>query len=210
VHDMIEDPKDLAIVAAVITASRMLGLEVIAEGVETAEHAALLAKMGCSHLQGYFFSEPLPAEDIPAWIARFRPGARLEDALPPMDVLPPILEGHILRVQEFLRALRRENPFPAHVLEEDAEEYCHLGRWLRGEGVLLFGQSPDFAGLLARHERIHRFARAAKSLLDAGDAEGAMHQGNLLDLENRLLLAELLAMTGQRRVAHPIIAGSPE
>ncbi|EGQ64214.1 hypothetical protein GGI1_24131 [Acidithiobacillus sp. GGI-221] len=34
-----------------------------------------------------------------------------------------------------------------------------------------------------------------------------MHQGNLLDLENRLLLAELLAMTGQRRVIHPIIAG---
>jgi diguanylate cyclase (GGDEF)-like protein len=210
VRDMIDDPKDLAIVAAVITASRMLGLEVIAEGVETAEHAALLAKMGCSHLQGYLFSKPLPAEDIPAWIARFRPGARLEDALTPMDVLPPILEGHILRVQEFLCALRQENPFPAHVLEEDAEEYCHLGRWLRGEGVLLFGQSPDFAGLLARHERIHQLARAAKSLLDAGDAEGAMHQGNLLDLENRLLLAELLAMTGQRRVAHPIIAGSPE
>jgi len=197
VRDMIDDPKDLAIVAAVITASRMLGLEVIAEGVETAEHATLLAKMGCSNLQGYLFSKPLPAEDIPAWIARFRPGARQEDTLTPMDVLPPILEGHILRVQEFLRALRRENPFPAHVLEEDAEEYCHLGRWLRGEGVLLFGQSPDFAGLLARHERIHRFARAAKSLLDAGDAEGAMHQGNLLDLENRLLLAELLAMTGQ-------------
>ena len=207
VRDIINDPKDLAIVAAVITASRMLGLEVIAEGVETAEHAGLLAKMGCSHLQGYLFSRPLPAEDIPAWIARFRPAHQLEDALPPMDVLPPILEGHILRVQEFLRALRQENPFPAHVLEEDAEEYCHLGRWLRGEGALLFGQSADFAGLLARHERIHRFARAAKSLLDAGDVEGAMHQGNLLDLENRLLLAELLSMTGQRRVIHPIIAG---
>ena len=210
VRDMINDPKDLAIVAAVITASRMLGLEVIAEGVETAEHAALLAKMGCSHLQGYLFSKPLPAEDIPAWIARFRPGARQEDALTPMDVLPPILEGQILRVQEFLCALRQENPFPALFVEEDAEEYCHLGRWLQGEGALLFGQSPDFAGLLARHERIHRFARAAKSLLDAGDVEGALHQGNLLDLENRLLLGELLAMTRQRRVAPPIIAGSPE
>lgn len=195
VRDMINDPKDLAIVAAVITASRMLGLEVIAEGVETAEHAALLAKMGCSHLQGYLFSKPLPAEDIPAWITRFRPAPRLEDALPPMDVLPPILEGHILRVQEFLRALRQENPFPAHVLEEDAEEYCHLGRWLRGEGALLFGQSPDFAGLLARHERIHRFARAAKSLLDAGDQEGVMHQGDLLDQENRLMMRELSALT---------------
>jgi len=207
VRDMINDPKDLAIVAGVITTSRMLGMEVIAEGVETAEHVALLAKMGCSHLQGYLFSRPLPAEDIPTWITRFRPAHQLEDALPPMDVLTPILEGHILRVQELLRALRQENPFPTHVLEEDAEEYCHLGRWLLGEGALLFGQTADFAGLIGRHERIHRFARAAKSLLDAGDVEGAMHQGNLLDLENQLLLAELLSMTGQRRVIHPIIAG---
>ena len=162
VRDMINDPKDLAIVAAIITASRMLGLDVIAEGVETAEHAALLARMGCSHLQGNLFSRPLPAEDIPAWIARFRPTPRLEDALPPMDVLPPILEGHLLRVQEFLRALRQETPFPTHVLEDDADEYCHLGRWLRGEGAILFGALPDFAGLLTRHERIHRFARMAK------------------------------------------------
>lgn len=194
VRDMIDDPKDLAIVTAVITASRMLGLEVIAEGVETAEHAALLNKMGCSHLQGYLFSRPLPAEDIPAWIARFRPAPQLEDALTPMDILPPILEGHILRVQELLRALRQETPFPAHVLEEDAEEHCHLGRWLRGEGARLFGQSPDFAGLLTSHERIHQIARAAKSLLDAGDVEGAMHQGQQIDQENRMLLDELLSM----------------
>ena len=194
VRDMIDDPKDLAIVTAVITASRMLGLEVIAEGVETAEHAALLNKMGCSHLQGYLFSRPLPAEDIPAWIARFRPAPQLEDALTPMDILPPILEWHILRVQELLRALRQETPFPAHVLEEDAEEHCHLGRWLRGEGARLFGQSPDFAGLLTSHERIHQIARAAKSLLDAGDVEGAMHQGQQIDQENRMLLDELLSM----------------
>lgn len=199
VRDMIDDPKDLAIIAGMVTTSRMLGLEVIAEGVETVEHSTLLAKMGCSHLQGYLFSRPLPAEDIPAWIARFRPAPQLEDALPPMDVLPPILEGHLLRVQAFLRALRQENPFPVHVLEEDAEEYCHLGLWLRGEGALLFGQSPDFAGLLARHERIHRFARAAKSLLDGGDQEGALHQGDLLDQENRLMLRELSALTKRQK-----------
>jgi diguanylate cyclase (GGDEF)-like protein len=208
VRDMINDPKDLAIVAAVITASRMLGLDVIAEGVETADHAALLNKMGCSHLQGYLFSKPLPAEDIPAWIASFRLVHRLEDTLTTMDILPPILEGHIMRVQAFLRALRQENPFPAHVLEEDAEEYCHLGLWLRGEGARRFGKSPDFAGLLTSHERIHRLARAATSLLDAGDVEGAMHHGNLLDMENSSMLAELLFMTGQRRVMRPIIAGS--
>ncbi|UBU61497.1 EAL domain-containing protein [Acidithiobacillus ferrooxidans] len=209
VRDMINDPKDLAIVAAVITASRMLGLDVIAEGVETAEHAALLTQMGCSYLQGYYFSKPLPPEAIHAWSTRFRPILQVGDVSTFMAILPPILEGHTLRVQMFLRALRHENPFPAHILEEDAEDYCHLGRWLRGEGARIFGQALDFDGLLTRHERMHQFARAAKSLLDAGDTEGAIHQGCLLDLENRLLLAELLGMTGQSRDGHPIFAGSP-
>ena len=195
VLDMINDPNDLAIVAAVITASRMLGLKVIAEGVETAEHATLLIKMGCSHLQGHYFSKPLPPEDIPAWSTHFHFIPLMKDVVPPMNVLPPILEGHSLRVRMFLRALRHENPFPMHVLEEDAENYCHLGRWLQGEGTLNYGQLPSFAGLLARHERIHQLARTAKSILDAGNVEEAIHQGNLLDLENRLLLAEVLTMT---------------
>ena len=195
VLDMINDPNDLAIVAAVITASRMLGLKVIAEGVETAEHAALLIKMGCSHLQGYYFSKPLPPEDIPAWSTCFHFAPLMKDVVPPMNVLPPILEGHSLRVRMFLRALRHENPFPMHVLEKDAENYCHLGRWLQGEGALNYGQLPGFASLLARHERIHQLARTAKSILDAGNVEEAIHQGDLLDLENRLLLAEVLTMT---------------
>ena len=195
VRDIINDPKDLAIVAAVITASRMLGIKVIAEGVETAEHATLLTKMGCSHLQGYFFSRPLSPEAIPAWVTRFRLTPRSEDALPPMDVLSPILEGHILRVPMFLRALRHQNPFPAHSLEADAEDFCHLGRWLRGEGLFNFGQSPDLAGIVTRHERIHQLAREAKSFLDEEDDEAALYQGHLLELENRLLVAELLAMT---------------
>ncbi|MBU2768485.1 EAL domain-containing protein [Acidithiobacillus ferrivorans] len=195
VRDVINDPKDLAIVAAVITASRMLGIRVIAEGVETAEHATLLTKMGCSHLQGYFFSRPLSPDSIPAWVTGFRPTARSEDALPPMDVLSPILKGHLLRIQMFLRALRHENPFPAHTLEADAEDFCHLGRWLRGEGLFNFGQSPDFAEIVARHERLHQLAREAKSFLDEEDDEAAVYQGHLLELENRLLVAELLAMT---------------
>ncbi|MBU2858385.1 EAL domain-containing protein [Acidithiobacillus ferrooxidans] len=199
VRDAIDDPKDLAIVTAVITASRMLGMDVIAEGVETAQHADLLVKMGCNHLQGYFFSRPIPAEDVPAWIAHFRPAPRPKNFLPTLEILSPLLEGHILRVEKFIGALRQENPFPAHVIESDAEEYCHLGLWLRGEGKHLFDGTPQFTRLLSRHERLHQIARAAKLRFDAGDADGALEQGNLLDMENGLLLAELLAMTGESR-----------
>ena len=50
------------IVKAILTLGRNLGLEVIAEGVETGEQNAALVEMGCPWAQGYLFSQPVPAE----------------------------------------------------------------------------------------------------------------------------------------------------
>jgi EAL domain-containing protein (putative c-di-GMP-specific phosphodiesterase class I) len=55
-------PEDTAIVRSIIVMGRNLGLEVIAEGVETAAQADFLKAEGCHELQGYLFSKPLPAE----------------------------------------------------------------------------------------------------------------------------------------------------
>jgi diguanylate cyclase (GGDEF)-like protein/PAS domain S-box-containing protein len=52
---------DDAIIATVIRLGQALGLDVVAEGVETAEQAALLTALGCSHAQGYHFARPAPA-----------------------------------------------------------------------------------------------------------------------------------------------------
>ena len=51
------------IVRAILTLGRNLGLDVIAEGVETSEQDALLVEMGCPSAQGFLFSHPMPAED---------------------------------------------------------------------------------------------------------------------------------------------------
>ena len=135
VRDMVDDPKDLAIVTAVITASRMLGLDVIAEGVETTAHARLLTRIGCSHLQGYLSSRPVPAEDIPDWIAHFRSIPAGRENIPSVDILPTILEGHALRTEKFLMGMREHMALPEHILEDDAADLCHLGRWLRGHSL---------------------------------------------------------------------------
>lgn len=61
VQDMLVDPKDAAIVSAVLFIAKSLGLHSTAEGVETPEQAARLAEEGCDQLQGYLLCEPLPA-----------------------------------------------------------------------------------------------------------------------------------------------------
>ncbi|MHB0888079.1 putative bifunctional diguanylate cyclase/phosphodiesterase [Acidithiobacillus sp.] len=73
VRDIINDPKDYAIVSGVVTSARLLGLEVIAEGVETAEHAAMLGHLQCHCLQGYAIARPLAPEAIPDWIRQYKP-----------------------------------------------------------------------------------------------------------------------------------------
>jgi diguanylate cyclase (GGDEF)-like protein/PAS domain S-box-containing protein len=75
VHDMLDDPTDLAIVRAIVGLGHTLGLRVVAEGVETVEEAALLQAAHCDELQGYLFGRPMPAEEIPEWIRQCAPVA---------------------------------------------------------------------------------------------------------------------------------------
>lgn len=60
VRNLQRSDEDESIAKAVVALGNSLGLDVIAEGVETVEHRDLLAEIGCMTYQGYFFSKPLP------------------------------------------------------------------------------------------------------------------------------------------------------
>lgn len=57
------------LVGSIVEIARALNVEVMAEGVETEEHAQLLADAGCDGLQGYAFGYPSPASEIAALLA---------------------------------------------------------------------------------------------------------------------------------------------
>jgi len=70
VQDMTTKPDNMAIVSTIITLARTMNLKVIAEGVETEEQSKFLRLLKCDEMQGYLFSKPVPAEQVPALLAR--------------------------------------------------------------------------------------------------------------------------------------------
>ncbi|MEI6414730.1 MAG: EAL domain-containing protein [Pseudomonadota bacterium] len=70
IRDMAADNDDRALVEAIIAMARSLRLSVVAEGVETLQHAALLRQMHCYTAQGFLFSKPVPEEQLAAAMAR--------------------------------------------------------------------------------------------------------------------------------------------
>ncbi len=89
VRDLLEDAEDYAIVSGVIALTRAFAREVVAEGVETAAIGAALIALDCPLAQGYGIARPMPAADVPAWIASWQPGpwARLPQRPPPFAPL---------------------------------------------------------------------------------------------------------------------------
>jgi len=64
IKDLASDPKEEAIVSAIIVLAHSLGMDVVAEGVETREELAIVKKHRCDKIQGYLFSRPIPVPDF--------------------------------------------------------------------------------------------------------------------------------------------------
>jgi EAL domain-containing protein (putative c-di-GMP-specific phosphodiesterase class I) len=73
VRDMVDNPDDRSIVEGIISLARAFRLLVIAVGAETVEHSTILLQLGCDLAQGYGIAHPMPASQLPDWVATWQP-----------------------------------------------------------------------------------------------------------------------------------------
>ncbi|WP_309667770.1 bifunctional diguanylate cyclase/phosphodiesterase [Tabrizicola sp.] len=65
-----EDREQQKLVAAILSMAERLGLETMAEGVESPAEHTMLAQLGCRHVQGYGIARPMPADEVTVWMGR--------------------------------------------------------------------------------------------------------------------------------------------
>ncbi len=70
--DGIDNARDLGLVASIVAMGRILGMKVVAEGVEEADQLERLKRIGCDYVQGYYYSKPLPADEFEAFVQAFK------------------------------------------------------------------------------------------------------------------------------------------
>jgi EAL domain-containing protein (putative c-di-GMP-specific phosphodiesterase class I) len=94
---------DTAIVSSILSLAYAMGKHTIAEGVEKREQAALLLRMGCEVAQGYFFSRPVAAEQIPPLLTGALWQARSPQTQPTAPLTAAqVRRGHRYFIDEFL------------------------------------------------------------------------------------------------------------
>jgi EAL domain-containing protein (putative c-di-GMP-specific phosphodiesterase class I) len=94
---MDSDPESREIVHIIVLLAHNLGLKVVAEGTETAEHVKQVRDLGCEMAQGYFYSKPIPPEAISELLRR-ELGAKA--AASTAVETTPALAGSALRIPD--------------------------------------------------------------------------------------------------------------
>jgi EAL domain-containing protein (putative c-di-GMP-specific phosphodiesterase class I) len=157
VRDMLEDPEDLAIVEGVIGLSKAFRREVVAEGVETMEHAEMLLMLGCDLAQGYAIAHPMPADDFLDWGRQWSPPSSWKNIQKVHNNDPQLLLAMVehrywvSNTQNFINGKQSQLP-------ELDETKCRFGSWLKTDGKKQYQNHPEFTTIQSLHSEIHAVA----------------------------------------------------
>jgi diguanylate cyclase (GGDEF)-like protein/PAS domain S-box-containing protein len=177
VRDMLHDPDDLTIVEGVIGLSTAFRHQVIAEGVETAEHALMLMEMGCYQVQGYGIARPMPGEDTLAWVENFQPDPRWLDLsaqrLSRDDFQLVLAEVNHRQWLTALQNWSRQDPEHRSPAPPLNGHQCNFGRWYYSDGFNRYGHLAEYRNVEALHDRVHQLAQEMVHHAEIGETSSS-------------------------------------
>ncbi|MEI7842218.1 MAG: EAL domain-containing protein [Gallionellaceae bacterium] len=181
VRNMLDDPDDLAILQGVLGLATAFNREVIAEGVETIEHGALLLELGCDHAQGYGIARPMPSSQMPAWAASWRPDpawANVKHISSDDLVLLFARVEHRAWIVKIEKYLMGGATFPQLDMNQ-----CRFGQLLNAYGLTRYQSHPAFQAANELHLQVHELASELVALHIKGEnaqAQARLHELHLL------------------------------
>jgi diguanylate cyclase (GGDEF)-like protein len=157
VRAILENPDDLTILEGVLGLATAFRRQPVAKGVETMEQGLILLRLGCKLAQGYGIARPMPADQLPGWIAAWRPDPRWNEVLSVAVDQRPLLHAgveHRAWAADLEAFLKGESS-----IEPRLSRYqCRFGAWLYAEGPDGRSSQPAFQPIIALHWKIHAMA----------------------------------------------------
>ncbi len=191
VRDMLEDPNDLDIVESIVRLAQTFNRSVIAEGVETLEHGAMLIKLGCQQAQGYGISRPMPAENIPGWTKQWIA------TTPWLTIRTPMESDENLSLRIAIQSHTHWLDYLSAFLEDPSDKqhpkkintYGQFGRWYHSSGFARYGTLPEFQDIASLYDTLYLLSDELIALANDGDRKIACERlPELKGLQKQLLV----------------------
>ncbi len=187
VREMLEAPENLTILEGIIGLAGAFRRMAIAEGVETVEHGRMLLRLGCEAAQGYGIARPMPGDQLPAWLATWRPYPQWVGvaALRPGDrsLVHAAVEHRawVAAIESFVSGARHAAPELDHL-------QCRFGLWLSSEDSSLLLDAPDRHPIHSLHQKVHALAAEILAMKAEGrDMQALGRLGSLHVLRDELI-----------------------
>jgi len=180
VRDMLDDANDLAILDGVISLATAFGRQVIAEGVETSEHAMMLLRLGCDLAQGYSIARPMAAEDMPAWATHWQPDSAWAHQTSVQRDDLPVLYAQVEH-RTWLRGLNDYLHEQRDQVPQRQQHHNHLNVWLNGRGRTRYGHCDAFLDAICLNEQLSQLETEVLNLHQQGQITHAQARLAALD-----------------------------
>ena len=194
VHNMLDDPDDLSILTGVLSLALAFRREVIAEGVETAAHGAMLLQLGCDLAQGFGIARPMPAGDLPNWMANWRNEPEWSNLPAIVHADLPLLfasvehKAWVATIESFLMGGR--------IAPMQLDHHgCRFGAWLDSVPTSRHAMQPAIEAIEPLHLRMHECAAELCALHDQNRNEDALAKVGELKELLAAMLSQLKSLT---------------